>query len=188
MNQTSVTQKTGLVGLEFKASPKQAPDPVSMAKEAIAQAAKFCTHMMGADSISTTLNQLRLGNSTANGYFSYGLAKQVADYLSAYDDDIQAVYMYDHDATPEDSCFGDAAGMQLVHLIVWSKRKTAAFASLVAALDRALIEEFASFAGVRPKAHMLDVQIIDDEDVNNRVGYGASLSSLNYRPIEVWKR
>jgi hypothetical protein len=30
--------------------------------------------------------------------------------------------------------------------------------------------------------------VIDDADVKNRVGYGAMLSSLYQRPIQVWKR
>jgi hypothetical protein len=42
--------------------------------------------------------------------------------------------------------------------------------------------------GTRQLAHLLDVQIVDDADVKNRVGYGAMLSSLHHRPIQVWER
>jgi hypothetical protein len=36
-------------------------------------------------------------------------------------------------------------------------------------------------------AHLLDVQAVTDEDVENRVGYGAMLSSLHNRPIRIWE-
>jgi hypothetical protein len=60
--------------------------------------------------------------------------------------------------------------------------------SLVEALDRALVQHYADLIGQHQLAHLLDVQVIDDADVKNRVGYGAMLSSLYQRPIQVWKR
>jgi hypothetical protein len=36
--------------------------------------------------------------------------------------------------------------------------------------------------------HLLDAQIVDDEEVKSRVGYGALLSSIHNRPVRVWQR
>jgi hypothetical protein len=73
-------------------------------------------------------------------------------------------------------------------LIVWAKRKTSALDSLVEALNRALVQRYAELIGPSQLAHLLDVQVVNDADVDNRVGYGALLSSLRNRPIKVWER
>lgn len=74
-------------------------------------------------------------------------------------------------------------------MLRYSTRRTGALESLVTALDRALlIQRYAEVIGTRHLAHLLDVQIVDDDDVRNRVGYGAMLSSLHNRPIRIWER
>jgi hypothetical protein len=158
---SSVTQ-TGVVDVEFTAPPLQLPDAASMAEATLAKALEFCAH--------------------------YNLAKQAAEFLGALDENVKAVYICDYDATPEDLCFGEATQASLVHLVVWARRKTGALNSLVAALDRALVQSYADLIGMRQLAHLLDVQVIDDADVENRVGYGAMLSSIYHRPIQVWER
>ena len=72
--------------------------------------------------------------------------------------------------------------------MVWTGRKTGALNSLVEALDGALAQQLFHLLGRGPRAHVLDVQIVDDTDVQNRTGYGALLSSLYHRPIKVWER
>jgi hypothetical protein len=73
-------------------------------------------------------------------------------------------------------------------MIVWTKRKTGALNSLVEALDRAFAQSYANLMGESRLAHILDVQVVDDVDVKNRTGYGALLSSVYHRPIQVWER
>jgi hypothetical protein len=105
------------------------------------------------------------------------------------DERVKAVYVLDYDATPEDLCFGRLnQGTPLVHLIVWTKRKTAALRSLVAALDRALAQAYAELLGGCQIEILLDVQIIDDADVENRTGHGALLQAIHHRPIPIWER
>jgi len=104
------------------------------------------------------------------------------------DENVKAVYVVDYDATPQDLCFGEATPTSLIHLLVWAERKTGALDSLVAALGLALAQRYADLTGRPRLTHLLDVQVIDDADVKNRVGYGALLSSLHHRPIQVWKR
>jgi hypothetical protein len=42
--------------------------------------------------------------------------------------------------------------------------------------------------GPRRLGHVLDVQVIDDEDVESRRGIAALLFSLYNRPIRLWER
>jgi len=180
--------QTEVVDVEFTAPPLQLPDAASMAEAALAKSLEFCAQKMGFDSHQAVIDHLQRSDSTASSYCHYGLAKQVAEYLGALDDNVKAVYICDYDATPEDLCFGEATQASLVHLIVWARRETGALNSLVAALGRALVQSYADLIGMRQLTHLLDVQVIDDADVKNRVGYGALLSSLHHRPIQVWER
>jgi hypothetical protein len=133
-------------------------------------------------------DHLRQGDRWAIGYCQYGLARQVAEYLGALDREVNAVYMYECDATPEDVCFGEGAPTLLVHLIARVGRKTSGLSALVAGLDRALVQCYAELAGLPDLAHVLDVQVVDEADVQSRAGYGALLSSIHMPPMQIWKR
>ena len=163
-------------------------DLAGTAQVVLTQAVEYCAQKMRLDSSQAVVDRLRSSNGRACEYCHYSVAKQVAESLGALDEHIKAVYICDYDATPEDLCFGEATQASLVHLVVWARRKTGALNSLVAALDRALVQSYADMIGMRQLTHLLDVQVIDDADVENRVGYGAMLSSIHHRPIQVWER
>ena len=188
MNQSSFVTQDQAVNLEFAMSPQQALDADSMAKTALDKALRFCAQKMKLDDHHIAVLLLQQGNDAAYGYFYYDLAVQIAKYLGTLDEEIKAIYLYDYDATPEDTCFSETAAPSLLHLIVWTQRKTVALNSLVVALDRALVQNCAELIGMPQLAHLLDVQVVDDADVKNRVGYGTLFSSLHYRPIQVWER
>ena len=96
--------------------------------------------------------------------------------------------MFEYDATPEDVCFSEVAQTPLLHLIVHTERKTKALNSLVTMLERALAQSYARLIGPRQLQHLLDVQVVDDREVEDRIGYGALFSSLHHRPLKVWER
>ena len=164
------------------------PDADSTAEIVFSQAMEFCARKIGLPNGQAALDRLRQGDSSACQYCHYSIAKQVASSLGALDENVKSVYVVDYDATPEDLCFGEEAQTLPIHLIVWAERKTSALSSLVEALDLALVQRYMDLIGLRKLAHMLDVQVVDDADVENRVGYGAMLSSLYNRPIRVWER
>jgi hypothetical protein len=164
------------------------PDSESTAAVVVTQALEFCAQKMGLAGHQAVVDRLQQGDIDACRYCHYSVAKQVAESLGALDGTIKVVYAVDYDATPEDICFSEGSRSSLVHLIIWAERKTKALGSLVSALDRALVRRYADVTGMHRLAHLLDVQVVDDSDVANRVGYGAMLASLYNRPIQVWKR
>ena len=163
-------------------------DVAGTAQVVLAQAMEYCAQKMRLDSSQAVIDRLRAGDVQACEYCHYSVAKQVAESLGVLDKNIKATYIYDHDATPEDLCFGDAGRALPIHLIVWAQPKTAALNVLVETWDRALALGYAEMIGGCQPAHVLDVQVIDDADVEKRIGHGALLFSLHHRPIQVWER
>jgi len=182
---TTQTETTD-VGL---ASTLVSSDTAAMAEHVLDEAVAFCAIRMGVDGSQVLPVLLDQDDRLACEYFFYGVAKQVAACLGAMDEYVRAVYLLDHDATPEDICFGTLnRGTPLLHLIVWTGRKTAALCSLVAGLDRALVEAYAERLGKPQVKSLLDVQVIDDLEVENRTGYGALIHTIHHCPIPVWER
>ena len=144
---------------------------------------------VGVGSHATVVHLLRQKDRTACEYCLYGMAKQVAASLGAIDENVKEVYFFDYDATPEDLCFCTGThNTWLIHLLVWTQHKTAALNSLVAALDRALAHTFCDTIGTHGLTTLLDVQIIDDTDVQQRHGYGAFRAWVHQTPIQIWRR
>jgi hypothetical protein len=163
------------------------PDAVGAADTALATALDFCTQKMGLNTADGALLQVRAGNPEARSYFEYGLSKGLAEHISALDQEVTAVYLYEDEATPEDIIFGQAKP-SLIHLIIWAQRKTGALDSLLVALERAVSQRYTEMLELPELTYLLDVQIVDDAEVKARVGYGSLLNSLHLRPLPVWKR
>ena len=188
MTKSTATKVRTRVDVKRSTPQFRLPDAESTADITLTQALEFCAQKMRLADHQAVVERLRQGDSNACQYCHYSIAKQVAESLGALDNNIKAAYIVDYDATPEDICFREGMSAPLVHLIIWAERKTNALDSLVSALDRALVKRYASLIGTGQLAHLLDVQIVSDDDVKNRVGYGAMLSSLYNRPIQIWER
>jgi hypothetical protein len=174
-------------GVEVVVPRWRLPDPDSIAEEALSIALEYCARKTGVDSRRALMN-LRQGDRSTCSYHHYDLAKAVARSLGALDEHVRAVYVVDYDATPDDLCFGESNGDPLIHLIVWARRRTGALDALLVALDRALAESYGALVGLPRLTNLLDVQVVDDTDVNERVGYGALLSSVHHQPVVIWER
>ena len=179
-----MTQQTSV---EITTPPLRLPNATSTAEDVLNKAMEFCARKMGLENSQAAINSLKQGDRRACEYCLYSIAEQVGAALGALDENIKVVYMFEYDATPEDLCFNEKPGAPLVHLLVWTRRKTEALKSLVSMLDRALAQSYARLIGPRQLQHLLDVQVIDDADVAQRVGYAALLNSLHYRPLKVWE-
>jgi hypothetical protein len=174
--------------VETKTPLLRLPDAASTADIVLNQAMEYCAEKMGLKAAWLAIEQLKKGETTACSYCRYSTAKQMAQALGSLDENVRAVYLYNYDATPEDLCFGQAVHTSPIHLIVWVERKTSALESLVDALDHALAQSYAAMMDRDQLRHILDVQMVDDDDLENRTGYGALLSSFYNPPLKVWER
>jgi hypothetical protein len=188
MTQSSSSKAKPHVAVEVPASELRMPDAASAVAVALTEALEYCAKKAGASSRGEVVERMRQGDGCACRYCHYSIAKHMAEALGALDQTVKEVFIMDYDATPEDVCFGEGARPPLIHLIVWAERKTNALTSLVEGLDRALVERYTEVIGTRQLAHLLDVQVVVDDDVKNRVGYGAMLSSIHQKPIQIWER
>jgi hypothetical protein len=188
MGEVSTVRQTKATSVGDVAAPFQFPDTGSTAEVVLNEGLAFCARKMGLGDLREVVRRLQEGDDSACQYCRYGLAKKAAESIGNLDDNIKSVYVLDYDATPHDLCFGQEQQRSPIHLIVWAERKTDALASLVRALDRALVKRYAALISAPDLARMLDVQVVDDQDVRDCVGYGALLSSTHNRPIRVWAR
>jgi hypothetical protein len=170
------------------APPLHLPDASSAVQGALAKALGYCAQKLNLSSPQEGLERARHGDRKALEYCHYHLAQHVAEALGALDDHVRSVSLYEFDATPEDRVLGENVESLPIHLLVWVDRKTSALSALVAALDRALVKDYAEMVGPRRLGHVLDVQVIDSDDVESRRGIAALLHSLYNRPILLWKR
>jgi hypothetical protein len=108
------------------------------------------------------------------------------------DPSVRAVYLYEPDyATAEEGELGERPGLSPgMSMLVWAERKSAALTAVLDSLAAAVREEAGKWAC--PKANalcwMLDAQVVDDNQVEARSGYGALVNSVYVRPLEVWHR
>jgi len=188
MSKVSTVQRTEETNVKAAAAPFRWPDASSTAKVIFDEGLAFCARKTDLEDAQAVIERLRQGDATVSHYCRYGLAKKVAESIGNLDDNVKAVYTLDYDATPEDRCFSDEAKTSPIHLIVWVVRRTDALEALVSALDRALVQEYSGMIDAPELTHLLDVQIVDDGDVEDRKGYGALLSSIYNRPIQIWER
>jgi hypothetical protein len=169
-------------------SPLYLPNAASTAQHIWTQALEFCAQKMALESTEGLTARLE-HDRAARQYCLYGVAKQMAATLGDLVPEIKAIYTLDYDATPHDLCFSPTSADALpIHLIVWAERKTAALDALIASLDSALAQAGSEILGTHELVTLLDTQVIDDDQVDHQVGYGALLSSIHHRPIQVWSR
>jgi hypothetical protein len=160
----------------------------SITDEVLRHAMDYCAEKVQLEGSQGVLDRLREGDGEVSSYCHYSVAQQVAESLGALDDNVKAAYIYDYDAGPDEFPCEQSGNALPIHLILWTDRKTAALNAVVETWDRALTQRYAEIVGVRQPTHLLDVQVVDCADVEKRMGYGAMLTSLHHRPIQVWQR
>lgn len=155
-------------------------------------AIEFCAKKTRFKDRERVLGALRCGDCSVCEYLRYGLAKGVAEYLGSVDDTVKAVYIYEPEyATSVDGPIPGRPNLSPgISLIAWVSRKSAALSSVVASVRSALAEEYRQLACPKANAlcYELDVTVADDDEVQRRTGYGALISSLYVRPMEIWRR
>ena len=163
------------------------PDAAEVAQQFLTQALNYSVDRMGWKQAEPLAEAVRR-NASALAFFRYSLAEQTARYIGSLDENIKSIHYYDDDGVSED--VGDQPGTSTcqIHLVAWVSRRTDALQSLAAALNRALATACMNTFDCFPTIHILDLQVADDEDVRQRVGYGALLTSIHNAPLEIWQR
>jgi hypothetical protein len=165
----------------------QLPSPDAIAESALDAGLRHTVAMTGFTE-SQVLEMVRNGELMVSARYRDGVAKQVAEAIGMLDDGVKAVYVMDFDATPDDTCFRNPRTDPRIHLIVWAARRTHALSALAAAIDRAIVSRYRDIACAPDLRSLLDVQVVDDADVSQRTGYGATLSSIHRQPLALWAR
>ena len=188
MNKITVQKQRQGYNREPAASSPHRFDSVSTVESVVTKALKNSANKMGLGNTKAIIARLQESDSVAFSYCNHSIAKQLGAVLGLLDKNIKAVYICDYDdATPEDVCFCEAPPVSLVHLIIWVECKTKAVDALVAAMDHAMVQHYSHMLGLHDLQHVLDVQVIDNEDVRSRTGFGALLQSVYQPPIQVWR-
>ena len=164
------------------------PDVDGIVADVIAHALDYTAQKLGLRDRRAALARLAQGDHGACQFCTYSTVRHIAATIGAWDDHVRSVYVIDYDATPDDLCFPCDGRSLPVHVIVWTRRRTRALNALIDVLNRALTQQYRGLVDREDLEHVLDVQVIDDTDVQGKIGYGAMLASIHQRPIQVWSR
>lgn len=163
-------------------------DPVSTVESAVREALASSASKMGLGNVGAVISHMKEGSSMAFNYYNYNIAKQLAEVLGSWDTEIRAVYTHDYEgATPEEAGLEDAPSSSLIHMIIWAERKTKALDALLETIDHAMVRHHKQMLGLSRLRHVLDAQVVDDEDVRSRTGYAVLLRSIYEPPIQIWR-
>jgi hypothetical protein len=163
----------------------------AMADKMVEQAISHCAEKSFGGDTQRTLQYLRQGRCDICGLVIDDLVVQIGEYLGRMDKTVKAVYKYGPEQMTNASR-PDKRGPRKtgINLVAWADRKSAALEALGTTLESALSESRRK-VGCRiatPACYTLDLQIVDDEDVHQRRGYGVVVDSLYLRSSKVWTR
>jgi len=133
---------------------------------------------------------LQQGQTAAHDYFRYGLAKEIGNYLGQAEATVKDVYLYEPESGTGEVVNGKTSLTKGLELIVWVAGQKDVLLPAIEALDRELTAEYKALLGptVSSMPGLVTADVIDDQDVQKRVGSGALVSSLHTRPLKVWSR
>ncbi len=122
--------------------------------------------------------------------FKYGLMSKVAEVLAATDRNILAVYTYDVDMNPDAEIGGELPLDATARLLVHVSTPSAALQAFISALDRALLASLKELPSplFKERAFILDINLITDQDIRQRIGFAKLLTSPFAPPLKVWQR
>jgi hypothetical protein len=121
---------------------------------------------------------------------TYSLAREVARILAENDRHVESVYLYEPSANPDSEAGIELPVEATLHLLVSVTAPTAALESFIRALDRALTDSLRElpsplYAG---RTSILNVCLVTGEDIRERRGYAALLTSVFAPPLKIWDR
>ena len=123
-------------------------------------------------------------------FFKHGLAIGASQAISANDQRVQALYLFEESTNPDAETEENLPVDMTVHLLVLVKSNSAALASFIAALDRVLAQAISilPLPMLSGRTSILNVVSITEDDVRNGRGYAALLTSVFAPPLRIWQR
>jgi hypothetical protein len=122
--------------------------------------------------------------------FKYSIAKGVAHALSAHDERVLEVYVFDPHANPDVESGAEPGLDGTVHQLVIVERPSAALDSFIASLDRALTKSLKGLPSTlfSKRDWVLDLHLVTEKEVEEKIGYGRWISAMFSPPIKIWER
>lgn len=137
--------------------------------------------------LDEVIQSLNNGDLTVQRELKLGLAHFVAEYLGFLDRDIKAVYIA-NSADPDRDRTRDTAPPLMIQLVVYAEPKTAALASLIGALNRALTAVLQASVASVGHDRFLDVQLVNAADREKLARYAALLTPPIQYGMRIWER
>ncbi len=165
----------------------------ALASKMVDEAILFCAEKNFSGDKQHTMSALRMGRCEICGDVIEGVGRQIGEYLGQVDKTVKAVYRFGpelgYEESRDEGKFVDRrrAG---INLVAWADRKSAALGALGVTLEAVLAESRRKIGCEKatPACYTLDLQIVDDEDVQFRRGYGAIVDNEFLRSTKVWAR
>jgi hypothetical protein len=122
--------------------------------------------------------------------FKYGLAQGATKMIVANDGNVQSIHLFEESTNPDSETEEALAPDMTVHLLLLVNANSAALEAFIESLDRSLTEVVRELPSplLAKRTSILNVIPITQEDVNNKQGYGALLTSMFARPVKLWAR
>jgi hypothetical protein len=159
-------------------------DLVTSARNMVNVAIAVTTGRLHLDTPEEALQRLLSNDTFALDYFRHELAHQVAMLLLQMDSSVITVYKEHEIPEAEELGTPDLRLTDPVHLVVYSRRETAALRSLTSALDQSLVDVLSSYCGqVAPG--LLNIDIIDEAQARRVT---ASAGGFHPPPTELASR
>jgi hypothetical protein len=188
MAQALLIQEDQALDTKLTVPTPQLPDVTRIAENALIQALELCAEEMDLDGPQALTRRLQRSDTVACAYYRHSLAEQVAQSLGALEKNIKGIYLLDDNMLLVGlSSSAENQDALRIRLLVWMEPQTTTFGPLVAALDRALVQGYLDVLGTDHVTTLLDVQVIDDDDVQKLIGYGAFLISVHHRLEQFWE-
>jgi hypothetical protein len=167
-------------------------DPV-MADKMVEKAITFCASKKFDGDDSKAVEALRRGRCDACDYLAYNLVRQIGEYLGSLDRTLKAIYLFEPEKSSASFHFVKPSSRRRasgINLIAWVDRKSAALNALAATLETLLTESRRKIGcpNAVPACYNLNIQMVDDREVHDGIGYGAIVQSMYVRSIQVWTR
>jgi hypothetical protein len=165
----------------------------AMADKMVDNAIDYCTQLNFPGNSQKTRHALRLGRCDICDYLCESLSKQIGKYLGMMDKTVKAVYKYNPESVGMRQRSSDKTlihGKGGINLIAWVERKSAALDALGSTLESVISTSWREIdcKNATPACYTLDVQIVDNDDVTSRRGYGVIVNSMYVRSMQVWSR